>query len=80
MEIMIFLLLVFLAIVYVYSFLKIRNKKKATNNSTVIEFKEKYLSPKEPNNIKTDNSNYNKYITKYNSSVDYINKEDLYNL
>lgn len=78
MEMMIFIVFAFLVLVYVYSFIKIRRKMQKKNKSEVLEFQKKYHK----NNIAnhddaSGNSNYTKYITKYNSSVDYINKDEL---
>ena len=80
METIIFILFAFLVIVYVYSFMKIRKKKKMGNKSEISEFHNKYHRKSNVANSKNDNNiTYHKYITKYNSSVDYISKDDLNN-
>ncbi len=76
MKAIIFLLIAFLVLVYIYTFIKIRKRRKSNNFNTVLEFKEKYIKDKSiPEN--QPNSNYKKYITKYNSNIDYISKEEL---
>lgn len=80
METMIFLLVGFLVVVYVYSFIKIRKKRRSANKSEVLEFNKKYhsqMSAHYKQQPATTDSNYKKYITKYNSSVDYISKDEL---
>lgn len=80
METIIFILFAFLVIVYVYSFMKIRKKKKMGNKSEISEFHKKYHSNFDTINTNNDsNIMYQKYITKYNSPVDYIYKDDLNN-
>lgn len=78
MNIFIFGIVAFLVLVYVYSFLKIRRKKRLENNSEVLEFKKKYYQYhlKNSDSRQAKDSNYNKYITKYNSSVDYISRDN----
>ena len=76
MKLLIILLIAFIILVYVYNFIRIRKRKKNAVDA-VTEFNQKYLKNKKANkNISTD-INYKKYITKYNSQIDYISKEDL---
>ena len=76
MNMMIILLIAFLVLVYIYTFVKIRKIRKANNSSSAVsEFKEKYLKDKTISD-KQPNPNYNKYVTKYNSNLDYISKEE----
>lgn len=77
MKLMIILLVAFLIVVYIYTFVKIRKRKRANSKSTVAEFHKMYHKKKELNTSQNNDSNYKKYITKYNSSLDYISKEDL---
>lgn len=78
MKAMIILLIAFLALVYVYTFLKIRQKRKNNNISAVLEFNEKYLKKKSPEPTDSvDNKYYKKYVTKYNSTVDFFYKDEL---
>ena len=78
MEMIIFILFAFLVIVYVYSFIKIKKKKKSGVISEISEFHKKYHNRFTQVNKKSDdNKAYNKYVTKYNSTIDYISKDDL---
>lgn len=74
MKLLIVGIVAFLVLVYVYTFIKIR-KRRNNKTSSVEEFNKKYLNKKE-NNVMKDQY-YKKYITKYNSKIDYIAKEDL---
>lgn len=79
MKILLILMIAFLALVYIYTFLKIRKKRK-NNKSAIQDFNEKYLEKKNIKRIDTKpvlDSNYKKYITKYNSQMDYISKDEL---
>lgn len=77
MKILIGLIVVFLAIVYIYTFLKIRKKRKNITPDAVQSFHQKYdrihNKPKPDTKIR----NHTKQITRYNSAVDYITREDL---
>lgn len=69
------LIIAFLILVYVYTFIKICKKRK-NNTDVVSNYKKQYTKPKktsESSNYK--DSNYKKYITKYNSHIDYIEKD-----
>ncbi len=78
MKAMILLLIAFLALVYLYTFLKIRqNRQKSNAINTVLEFNKKYLQKRKPAPIDSSNPNYKKQITKYNSNMDYLTKDDL---
>lgn len=79
MNLFIGLVIAFLILIYVYTFIKIRKKrKKNLDNMVVDNYRKQYLQRKkqfEAANYK--NSNYETYITKYNSQVDYIEKDQL---
>ena len=78
MKLTITFLVAFLIVVHVYTFLKIRKRKRANSKSSVAEFHKKYHKKKMDVKASQNNdSNYKKYITKYNSSLDYISKEEL---
>lgn len=79
----VFILLgLFIIVVYIYTFTKMKKSRKKTNNiNTVQDFHENYqhlinrrqLSDK--TKIQQNNSeSYRKYVTKYNSSEDYREK------
>ena len=77
---MIILIAIFLVIVYVYIYARIKKNKEKTNNiNSVRDFNNSYehLSGR-PKQIKSNrfeqNSRYNNYVTKYNSSEDYREK------
>lgn len=75
MKTIILLLVAFLVPVYVYNFNKIRKNRHLNDKSIVLKFNEKYLVKKKTDDIQFDKTNYNKYITKYNSTVDYVEKK-----
>lgn len=77
MKILIGLIVVFLAIVYIYTFLKIRKKRKRGTPDAIQSFHQRYdriLNGTEPNKNHPESNNQ---ITRYNSTVDYITREDL---
>lgn len=71
MKLLIISIFVFLVIMYVYTYKRYKKIKK-NNFSTVEEFRKKYLKKALPD--AQDANKANNYITKYNSSVDYIEK------
>lgn len=79
-KVTIILFLIFLVVVYVYTFLKLKKSKEKTKQiNTIQKFHDNYkhltgtVSPTE--NMKNDkNTNYTKYVTKYNSTEDYREK------
>ena len=79
MKLLIILLIAFLVLVYVYTFIKIRKRRRNQIN-TVKEFREKYI--RTGNNRTASASSKNnpqstKQITKYNSNVDYLTRDEL---
>lgn len=72
------LLAVFIVIVYIYSIKKIKkNKEKTRNIDSVREFHDtyKHLSGRQKNRqLPKLSDDYQKYVTKYNSSEDYREK------
>lgn len=77
MKILIGLIVVFLAIVYIYTFLKIRKKRKNKTPDAVESFHQKYDRIRNKPKPDTKIRNHTKQITRYNSAVDYITREDL---
>lgn len=79
MKILIGLLIGFLILVYVYNYLKLRKRRRNQPN-TVAEFHRQFDSHRKTSNAKHNlsDSNYKKYITKYNSKTDYVSKDDLF--
>lgn len=79
MKLFIGLVIAFLILIYVYTFIKIRKKrKKNIDNMVVDNYRKQYLQrKKQSESANYKNSNYETYITKYNSQVDYIEKDQL---
>lgn len=71
MKLLIMSIFVFLVIMYVYTYKRYKKIKK-NNINTVEEFRKKYLKKELPDAKDVNKSN--NYITKYNSPVDYIDK------
>lgn len=70
----IILVSLFLVIVYIYSFIKIKKNKTKTFDS-VQEYHNLYLNHKSLSERRKNN--VSNYITKYNSTIDYKDKEDI---
>lgn len=76
-KVTIILLLIFLVVVYVYTFLKLKKSKEKTKQiNTIQKFHDNYkhltgIMPSDKKKETGNNTNYTKYITKYNSSEDY---------
>lgn len=68
-------IVVFLVIVYIYTYIRYKKSKKR-NVNLVDEFKRKYLQ-KEAKENDVDDDEFIKYTTKYNSTIDYIDRDDL---
>lgn len=64
----------FLIVIYAYTFIKHR-KKKDSQASTVKEFRKKYLKEDLQENPNIPQG-YTRYQTKYNSSIDYVDKNE----
>lgn len=79
MKMFLFLLIAFIASVYIYTFIKMRKKRKMNTKTAVEEFNDKYHKAKTNKTQQTNDLplNYRKQITKYNSNVDYLDKTDL---
>ena len=79
MKMFIGLVIAFLILIYVYTFIKIRKKrKKNLDNMVVDNYRKQYLQrKKQSESANYKNLNYETYITKYNSQVDYIEKDQL---
>ncbi|MCM1144642.1 MAG: hypothetical protein NC318_04625 [Blautia sp.] len=69
------LLGIFLVFVYVYNFRKIKKTKEKTKNiNSVRDFHESYGHLINKQQIQTNDSGYQRYVTKYNSQEDYREK------
>lgn len=73
MKLLLSIIVIFLAVLYIYTFIKIKRRKK-NNIDAVGDFRRNYLKKDFAQN--PQNNEYNQYLTKYNSSVDYIDKEE----
>lgn len=74
MKFMIIIIISFLVLVYAYTYIKYK-KRKSQKIDTVSEFREKYLKNNVSKEKKQNSNEYTKYITKYNSTLDYFEKE-----
>ncbi|MDD6811767.1 MAG: hypothetical protein PUD93_07885 [Lachnospiraceae bacterium] len=73
----IFLLVIFIVIVYIYSYRKLKKTKEKTKAiDSVKYFHDTYshLTSMTGNDSQRKNTQYTKYVTKYNSSEDYREK------
>lgn len=74
----IILIIIFVVFIYVYSFLKIKKNKKKTNDiNSVRDFRQNYSHLHDNSRSmrrETQNPDYRRYVTKYNSSEDYREK------
>lgn len=78
MKILIIAVIVFVVIIYLYTYIKYK-KRKQQKIDTVGDYKRTYLRKNtEPQNPPS-NDGYTNYMTKYNSKVDYIEKEAFLN-
>lgn len=75
----IIIMLAFLVVVYVFAYTRHRKRKKANTLTAVEYFHATYLKKKQkPTQDQVSNiKNYQRYITKYNSSEDYRSKDAL---
>lgn len=74
MKLLIMGIFVFLVIMYVYTYKRYKKTKK-NNINTVDEFRRKYLKKGKINENQNIDEKTSNYITKYNSSIDYIEKD-----
>lgn len=71
------LIIAFLILVYVYTFIKIRKKRK-NKTDIVSNYNQQYIKKGKQSKISNNkDSNYEKFITRYNSQIDYIEKDKL---
>lgn len=69
-------IIVFLVIMYIYTYVRYKKRKKQTV-PLVEEFRNKYIQ-KKPKASKPDTDEGTvKYITKFNSTLDYIERDEL---
>lgn len=75
MKILIVIVIAFLVLLYVYTYLKYR-KGKSNKIDTINDFHSRYLKENTSSKRNTTQSdNRTNYITRYNSKVDYVEKD-----
>lgn len=72
MKLLIILVIVFLVILYTYTYIKYKKRKQI---DTVSDFRKTYLKKRAPRQSQPNDAQI-QYLTKYNSPIDYIEKED----
>ncbi|MDE5909409.1 MAG: hypothetical protein K2H52_11800 [Lachnospiraceae bacterium] len=73
MKFLIIIIIIFLVVIYVYTYIKLKKSRK-NKIDAVGDFRKSYQKRKaSPNLTKTDE--YTNYLTKYNNSLDYIEKD-----
>lgn len=78
MKLIIIITIAFLILVYAYSYIKYKKRKAQTVNS-VDEFHKKYLKKSISQKKAASKDTACNYITKYNSTLDYVEKDDFLN-
>lgn len=76
MKLFIGLIIGFVVLIYAYTYIRIRKKRKK-DTDIVSSYRNQYVERKKQTNPNYKNSNYETYITKYNSQIDYIEKDQL---
>lgn len=74
MKLWIGLIIAFAVLVFVYNFIKNKKRRKA-HVDMVAEFNKRYHKVKKVK--KSEHKEYSNYITKYNSSLDYVEKSEI---
>ncbi len=72
MKLLIIPVIAFLIILYTYTFIKYKRRKQI---DTVADFRQNYLKKKESKPSQPNDAQI-QYLTKYNSPVDYIEREE----
>ncbi len=75
MKLLIIIIIAFLVLVYVSTYIKIKKRKQQGMIDTVSEFNRKYIKKNLPKQTATKIDPYTRYFTKYNSSIDYIERD-----
>lgn len=73
MKILIVIIIAFLVILYIYTFLKFKKRRKQKID-IVGDYRKNYLNDSSTQNV-TKSDCYTNYLTKYNNSLDYIEKD-----
>lgn len=75
MKLLIIIIIAFLVLVYVSTYIKIKKRKQQGMIDTISEFNRKYIKKNLPKQTATKIDSYTQYFTKYNSSIDYIERD-----
>ncbi|MCM1125069.1 MAG: hypothetical protein NC429_01225 [Lachnospiraceae bacterium] len=76
MKLLLIGIIIFLVILYIYTFVRYK-KLKNSHISAVEEFKRKYHKEQSDDRLDIQNDSYKIYETKFNSNLDYIEPEEL---
>lgn len=72
MKLWIGLVIGFAALVFIYNFIKSR-KRRRNHTDAVTEFRKRYHRSDKIR--KTESTEYSNYVTKYNSKIDYVERD-----
>lgn len=75
MKVLIVVLIAFLAAVYVFTFIKWKKRRNQGVNA-VADFREKYLRDKTVTDEEATSKDSKPIITKYNSQIDYMERDE----
>lgn len=78
MKLLLIFIIVFLAILYVYTYIKYKKRKK-TGIDAVGDYRRTYLEKEKDSAPPVSKDGYTNYLTKHNSTLDYIEKEAFLN-
>lgn len=73
MKILIVIIIAFLVILYIYTYLKFKKRRKHKIDA-VGDYRKSYLNDRSTQNT-AKSDGYTNYLTKYNNSLDYIEKD-----
>lgn len=77
MKLLLIIVIVFLVILYIYTYIKYKKRRKKEIDA-VGDYRRNYLERTSDQNP-PQNDGYTNYLTKYNSSLDYIEKDTFLN-
>jgi len=81
MKVLLIVIIAFLVLIYVNAYIRYKKMKK-NGVDTVGQYREKYQEKKRLKDVMTKENpqihGYRPYVTKYNSNVDYIDKDEFF--
>ncbi len=82
MKVLLIVIIAFLVLIYINAYIRYKKMKK-NGVDTVGQYREKYQEKKRLRNVMAKEnpqiqSGYKPYVTKYNSNVDYIDKDEFF--